>query len=256
MSLSLNLTRFSQRVIQPGFAVRASPIRNRALLFGATLSGAFYTYYVQATCESRRNKILDTLSEFAPHINTDALLKQVQALDGTDQEEHISLSAFKEIFQLGGIRDDELLENLFELMDWNETGFLRQGEVAAILTLFQTGDENARYEFLFRVFDMDGNSLVNKVEFRSILIALLDAKSHFHGPHRQPIPDEFFVDVEESEYHAVSKVLANQMVREIFFWADKTNDGDLTLKEFVQWCQRGGRNVEVATDLLRQALAE
>lgn len=224
-----------------------------ALIGGIYTGNAFHTN--TALCRSGdHTELLNTLSLLAPVIDAPSMLEEFVTMMAKQIEQtndtHVSLDQLTALFRNCGVEDDAIAGSIFRIMDWDNNGYLDQAEVAAVLTLFHVGADTERFRFLFKCLDLDGGGSVDKDEFRRMLTALLDAKYHLHGLFDPREPDEYFVDIVSEEFHTVAKLHANRIVRDIFLFADKNKDGELSMKEFLHWCKRGGREVNLVSELL------
>ena len=95
---------------------------------------------------------------------------------------------------------------------------------------------------------------MDKNEFRQLLTSMLTAKYHLSGLDDPYDPQEYYVGFKEEDYPSLAKFKANRMVRDIFIFADKNRDGELSMKEFLHWCRRGGKEVEMLQHVLEDTL--
>lgn len=158
----------------------------------------------------------------------------------------------RELFVESGVTDEEVVENLFNIMDWNNNSKLTTYELVAAFTLFNVGSDLERYQFLFNCLDLHHSGTINKGEFRYVLRCLLEAKFHLCGIKNSRDPDEIYEDLGPESYHTLALFQANQLVRKIFLFADNHRRNKLNWTEFKHWCFRGGDEVNVLKDLLYQ----
>jgi Ca2+-binding EF-hand superfamily protein len=194
--------------------------------------------------------LLDTLRDLAPKIDAKKMLKLFLKEFNTEGHDHVTEEFVIDLFGKVGIDSPEVAQHLFQLFDWNGNGKLEPPELAAAFTLFQVGTPLERYRFLFHCLDLDQSKSVDKQEFRAFLTVLLEAKYRLSGLSHYRDPDELYIDISISEYRTIAKIKSNALVREIFLFADQNRDGELSMKEFLHWCKRGGHQVEVLQDLL------
>jgi len=198
--------------------------------------------------------LLEKLRELAPRIDAAGMLHEfLDSLKMAQTEEGLFDADYvRSLFTGSGIADHQLIEQLIEIMDWNENGKLTKYEVAALFTLFNVGSDVERYKFLFECLDLNQSGTVYKDEFRQILTCLLEAKYHIYGLENARDPDEIYTDIAVDDYHTMAKFNANQLVRKIFIYADQKRKGKLTWTQFLHWCYRGGSEVLTLKELLYQ----
>eukprot|EP01083_Nonionella_stella_P030741 84224_1 len=239
--------------------------RPRSLMYGGLVASAFgasimISHNRSAKCaqRSRTNvELLTHLRELAPVIEASKMLKLfLKEFNTPGGYTHVTEDFVVELFQKCGIEDAEIGAHLFKLMDWNHNGRLEPAELAATFTLFQVGSDVQRFKFLFRCLDLDRSRTVDKQEFRAFVTALLEAKYRLSGLKNLNEPDELYEDISYDEYRTIAKIKANSLVREIFLFADQNRDGELNMKEFLHWCNRGGKQVAVLQDILSHVCDE
>eukprot|EP01084_Bolivina_argentea_P284260 487124_1 len=232
--------------------------RSRLTIYAGIATATFGTSYLLSTtfnkaqCYTQDSHVflLNQLRELAPQIDAKRLLKLFLKEFNQEGHNHVTEDFVVELFSKVGIEDEEIASHLFRLMDWDNNGKLDPAELAATFTLFQVGSEIQRYKFLFHCLDLDESRTVDKQEFRSFLTALLEAKYRLSGLQNYKESDELYIDIDRNEYRTIAKIKANTLVREIFLFADQNRDGELNMKEFLHWCNRGGYQVAVLKDLM------
>jgi len=220
--------------------------------FGASYMFSSYRRNI-ATCKHTHEEnieLLNRLRQLAPVIDAKKMLKLFIREFKKHGHEHVTEDFVVDLFTRSGIDDPAVAQHLFKLMDWNNNGRLDPAELAATFTLFQVGKPVTRYKFLFRCLDLDESQTVDKNEFRAFLTALLEAKYRLSGLKNYKEPDELYKDIDLGEYRTIAKIKANSLVREIYLFADQNRDGELSMREFLHWCKRGGATVNILRDIL------
>jgi len=257
--------RFSKRIIRSintqhfrRYNVNISVMNRKPkmLMGGIGFIGTMVTfnslYNNNALCDSYKHyrpwMLLDSLIRLAPLIDHTILLNEFKEAVNSSRKVVIDEEFVKKLFLDCGIKDEDVAIGVFHVMDWNGNGRLDPVELASTFTLFNVGTLKERYEFLFRCIDLDDSNTVDKTEFRNFLTSLLETQYHLKGLNARI--DERYSNIKPIEYRTVAKLTANELVRDIFNYADKNRDGVLNLKEFMNWCRRGGKQVETVKDLL------
>eukprot|EP01084_Bolivina_argentea_P189381 325676_1 len=253
------------------FVPRASvqPIRQRSsvvygglmtIAFG-TSSGYILSKHRNALCaasvhphDSKSFNLLNKVRTLAPSVDANKMLRQLQQVYIKNEE--VTQDFVIELFQQCGVSDARIARELFRILDWNADGKIKPEEIACCFTLFQTGTKVDRYRFLFSCIDLNNSKAVKKEEFRTFCATMLEMKYRLTGIKGDREPYEWYFEIYESDYRSIARLRANMMVQKIFLWADQHRHGELNMSEFLHWCKRGGRAVDILESTLSDVCQE
>ena len=118
---------------------------------------------------------------------------------------------FQEMFsQL--YESERLADHIFNKLDLNQDGHVSFQELMLNLSITMKGSNNERLEWVFDVYDLDGNGEITLTEMKHILMFIRD------NSNATEIPEDAF----------------NAQIEDIFNTVDTDSNGVLSLEEFIE----------------------
>jgi Ca2+-binding EF-hand superfamily protein len=121
---------------------------------------------------------------------------------------------------------DEVKRAVFDLFDRDDNGTVDMMELICGVSLLCKGDENAKVEAVFMMFDDNGDGFVSENEMKKFLITVFKVVC---TPKVMEVVSAAGVQVTSIED------MASATVTECFSEADLDHDGKLSLAEFKRW---------------------
>eukprot|EP00075_Anas_platyrhynchos_P005536 XP_012959288.1 guanylyl cyclase-activating protein 3 isoform X2 [Anas platyrhynchos] len=136
----------------------------------------------------------------------------------------LTLHEFKTILGLCDMnpRANMYVEQVFQIFDMNQDGFIDFLEFIAAINLVIRGKIDQKLKWYFKLYDADGNGCIDKKELLSIFTAIQAINGH-------------------------TNMSAEEFTNMIFQKIDVNNDGELTLEEFITGVERDGDLMELIT---------
>lgn len=132
------------------------------------------------------------------------------------------MSVAKNLIDVNRVRhsadEDEVLEAVFESIDYDENGELSTGEWAGGLTVFFKGTQEEKTNALFQLLDRDGNGCLSRSEMKEYVTPLVKAMT-------------------PPEASALRPLLITHAQDTIFDQVDLNHDGKCDAREFSAWQQ-------------------
>jgi len=143
------------------------------------------------------------------------------------------MNAAKSIFET---KQDELLDSIYDYLDLDGSGTIDAGELLCALNIFCSGNTAEKVRICFAAFDLDGNGVLSRDEFRNMLHTtlvtsrdlLVDLLGHFA---EGDDPDT----VETVALKTLKIDEVELMADAAFDAADTNKDGSIQLSEFQVW---------------------
>jgi len=128
-------------------------------------------------------------------------------------------------------KDLEELYDIFNSMDFDQSGALSLGEWAAGLSFFFRGDWSQRVHAVFNVLDRDNNRAINKKELQDYL-------------------KHFVMSMSPPTAEALRPILLKKAVDDIYTEMNLDHANDISSDEFLAWTSRGNNVVDRLADII------
>ncbi|KAG8198232.1 hypothetical protein JTE90_021489 [Oedothorax gibbosus] len=128
---------------------------------------------------------------------------------------------FKDIFAQFFPQGDstQYAHYVFKSFKQSHGGTINFEQFLSILSLLSRGSAAEKLQWVFSLYDINGDGYITKQEMLNIVSAIYDMLGHYTDP-------------------AVTDNTAREHVERIFHQIDSNKDGVVTMDEFVEWCQK------------------
>ncbi|XP_043481432.1 Kv channel-interacting protein 1-like isoform X1 [Leptopilina heterotoma] len=131
--------------------------------------------------------------------------------------------AFKKIFSQFFPQGDasQYAHYVFNTMKRKQSGKISFEEFLAILSKVSRGSVEEKLQWVFGLYDLDGDGLISKEEMLDVVESIYEMLGRYTQPQI-----------------AEPQVAAREHVERIFHQMDTNKDGVVTIEELVQWCSK------------------
>jgi len=161
---------------------------------------------------------------------------------GTSKSVQLTFSDIRNLLQEVGVKNDFIAGRIFFVMDADGSGTVDIKEMTAFCKKLAQGKPQEKAQFLFKACDLNSNNVIEKSEMRTMVknLCLWCAAE---------VPSYSMISTErDAELYAdlhgevLAQVIANRIVADMFHTADTDKSGTISMKEFMFWVNRGGKN--------------
>ncbi|XP_071040749.1 Kv channel-interacting protein 4-like [Parasteatoda tepidariorum] len=133
----------------------------------------------------------------------------------------VTEETFKDIFGQFFPQGDsnQYAHYVFKSLKQAHGGTVNFEQFLKMLSILSRGNVPEKLEWVFNLYDINGDGYITKQEMLNIVSAIYDMLGHYTDP-------------------AVTEHSAKEHVDKIFHLIDLNKDGVITLDEFMDWCQK------------------
>ncbi|GIY00377.1 kv channel-interacting protein 4 [Caerostris extrusa] len=186
-------------------------------------------------CENRFDNDLEDVELFVTRYKPERLDALCKTTKFTRKEIRLMYQGFKQECPTGVVTEENFKDifaqffpqgdstqyahYVFKSFKQSHGGTINFEQFLHILSLLSRGSVVDKLQWIFGLYDINGDGYITKQEMLNIVSAIYDMLGHYTDP-------------------AVTEHSAREHVERIFHQIDSNKDGVVTMDEFMEWCQK------------------